>query len=148
MSTTIDPGTSPAGVPAPAEAPAPTPAPARRHRRIPPIAYGILVIAVFFGSIGIAYAGGVWQTSGQMGGGGQAGGDRPALQGDSATEVKGWMAIGDVAETFGIPLETVLAAFNLPADTDPATALKNLESDAFSVMALREWLAAEGHAAP
>ncbi len=148
MSTTIDHATTATGVPAPAEAPAPAPAPARRSRRIPPIAYGILVIAVFFGGIGIAYAGGLWQTSGQMGGGGQAGDGRPTLQGESATEVKGWMAIGDVAETFGVPLETVLAAFNLPADTDPATALKNLESDAFSVVALREWLAAEGVAAP
>ncbi len=167
MSTTIDPaadatgGASPAGDPVPvsaaADAPAPVggaaarvPTPAQPRRRIPPMVYGILVVAVFFGGIGIAYAGGAWQTSGRMGGqtGGETGGEsRPTLQGMSATEVKGWMLIGDVAETFGVPYEDLLAAFELPADTAPGTALKELESELFSVMALREWLVAEGYAA-
>jgi hypothetical protein len=113
------------------------------RRRIPPVAYGVLVIAVFLGVVGLGWAGGVWQTSG-----GSMGGGRPALVGVSAMEVKGWMAIGDVATTFGVPLEDVLAAFALPADTSPTTALKDLESDLFSVPALREWLAAGGYAAP
>jgi hypothetical protein len=41
-----------------------------------------------------------------------------------------------------VPLPEILAAFDLPADTPPATALKDLESDQFSVPALREWLGA------
>ena len=121
----------------------PVPVTPARHRRIPPVAFGILVVAVFFGGIGVAYAGGAWQTTGRTTGDG-----RPALQGQSVTEVKGWVAVGDVAETFGVPLGELLAAFGLPADTDPATPLKDLESDAFSVMALREWLAAGADAAP
>jgi hypothetical protein len=51
------------------------------------------------------------------------------------------MAIGDVAEAAGVDLDEILAAFDLPADTPPATELKELESDAFSVSALRTWLA-------
>lgn len=121
---------------------APT-APVRRRRRIAPAAFGILVVAVFFSVIGIAYVGGAWQTTGRM-----AGEGRPALQGVSAMEVKGWMTVGEVADTFGVPLDDLLAAFDLPPATDPATALKDLESDVFSVRALRDWLAAEGYAAP
>jgi hypothetical protein len=132
MSSTID-TTTPS---------APT-APLRRHRRIPPVTYGILVVATFFGIIGLAYAGGAWQTTGRTTGEG-----RPTLQGVSAMEVKGWMAIGDVADTFGVPLEDVVAAFDLPPATAPQTPLKELESDQFSVPALREWLASEGYATP
>jgi hypothetical protein len=128
---------------APASPEAPVPA-GRRRRSIPPVAFGLLVVVVFFGGIGIAYAGGAWQTTGgSMGGSG-----RPTLQGASSTEVKGWMQVGDVADAFGVPLADVLAAFDLPADTDRTTALKDLESDVFSVPALRAWLAAEGTAAP
>ena len=114
-----------------------------RRSRIPPMAYGVLVVAVFFGGIGIAYAGGAWQTTGRPVGDG-----RPALQGQAVTEVKGWMAVGDVADAFGVPLEALLVAFDLPADTSPATALKDLESDRFTVMALREWLAEAGPSSP
>jgi hypothetical protein len=65
-----------------------------------------------------------------------------APQGESVTEIKGWMAIGDVASAWNVPLPEILAAFDLPAGTPPATALKDLESDLFSVPALRDWLAA------
>lgn len=136
MSTSID-------TPIPAAPAAPAPATPARRRRFAPVAFGILVIAVFFGGIGIAYAGGAWQTTGQTTVDG-----RPSLQGESATEVKGWMPVGDVAQIFGVPLDVLLAAFELPAETNPATALKDLESDLFSVSALREWLDAEGYAAP
>ena len=58
------------------------------------------------------------------------------------------MAIGDVAAAWNVPLPEILAAFDLPADTTPATALKDLESDLFSVSALRDWLAARGGSTP
>lgn len=111
---------------------------ARPRRRIPPVAYGLLVIAVFAGVIGIGMASGTFQTTGRT----TAGGERVAPQGDTVTEIKGWMAIGDVASAWNVPLPEILAAFSLPADTPPATALKDLESDLFSVSALRDWLAA------
>ena len=114
------------------------------RRRIPPVAYGLLVIAVFAGVIGIGVASGTFQTSGRT----TAGGERVAPQGESVTEIKGWMAIGDVADAWSVALPEILTAFGLPADTAPATALKDLESDLFSVTALRDWLEARGVDAP
>ena len=111
-----------------------------RHRRIPSLAYGVLVVAVFAGVIGLGIASGTLQTSGQT----TAGGERVAPQGETATEIKGWMTIGDVATAWSVPLPEMLAEFDLPADTAPSTALKDLESDRFSVLALRDWLAARG----
>ena len=114
------------------------------RRRIPPFAYGILVIAVFAGVVGIGMASGTFQTSGRT----TAGGERVAPQGDSVAEIKGWMAVGDVAAAWSVPVPDILAAFDLPADTPPATALKDLESDLFSVTALRDWLEARGGTTP
>ena len=69
-------------------------------------------------------------------------------QGESVAEVKGWMTIGDVAAAWETPLPELLAAFDLPAGTEPSTALKDLESDLFSVPALRDWLEARDADAP
>ncbi len=123
---------------------APTPAPAVTRRRIPPLAYGILVIAVFAGVIGMGMASGTFQTSGRT----AAGGEQVAPQGETTTEIKGWMALGDVATAWKVPLPEILAAFALPADTPASTALKDLESDLFSVTALRDWLDARATRAP
>jgi hypothetical protein len=117
---------------------------AAARRGIPPFAYGLVVIAVFAGVIGIGMASGTFQTSGRT----TSGGERIAPQGESVGEIKGWMAIGDVATAWNVPLPQVLAAFELPADTPPATALKELESDQFSVTALRDWLEVRGAEAP
>jgi hypothetical protein len=56
-------------------------------------------------------------------------------------EARGWMTIAQVAEANGIETTEILAALGLPGDTDPATALRDLESATFSVAALRAWLA-------
>lgn len=112
------------------------PAPTRRGRHLPVAAYGVLVVTVFAGVIGASALAGVWQTSGRT----TAGGQPSSLQGASTTEIKGWMKVGDVATAFNVPLADILAAFELPADTPPDTALKDLESDLFSVTALRDWI--------
>jgi hypothetical protein len=117
---------------------------ATSRRRIPPFAYGLLVVAVFASVIGIGMASGTFQTSGKT----MAGGERVAPQGETVTEIKGWMAIGDVADAWAVPLPELLTAFELPADTAPSTALKDLESDLFSVTALRAWLEAREPVAP
>jgi hypothetical protein len=114
------------------------------RRRIPPIAYGLFVVAVFAGVIGIGMASGTFQTTGKT----TAGGERVAPQGETVSEIKGWMAIGDVADAWSVPLPELLAAFELPADTAPSTALKDLESDLFSVSGLREWVEARDGATP
>ncbi len=114
------------------------------RRRIPPVAYGVMVIAAFAGVIAIGAVSGTFQTSGRT----AAGGGQVAPQGETVTEIKGWMAIGDVAAAWSVPLPEVLATFNLPPATAPSTALKDLESDLFSVMALRDWLEAREGATP
>ena len=119
-------------------------APAAGRRRIPPVAFGALVVAVFAGVIGLGMASGTFQTTGRT----TAGGERVAPQGETSSEVKGWMSVGDVATAWGVPLPDLLAAFALPVDTPPATALKDLESDLFSVTALRDWLETRSAAAP
>ncbi len=150
--------------------------------RIKPMAFGILTIALFAGTVGITMAAGAWQSTGRTAAGAGAGGGGSAATGQgtgagggatpgSASgaaggadrvggttssggtgtagsavigDIKGWMTIGDVATTAGVSLPEILAAFALPADTPPTTAVKDLESDVFSVTALRTWLAARG----
>ena len=58
-------------------------------------------------------ASGTFQTTGRT----TAGGERVAPQGASVSEIKGWMAIGDVATAWDVPLTEILVAFDLPADT-------------------------------
>jgi hypothetical protein len=123
-----------------------TPAPqaVQRRHRIPPVAYGLLVVAVFAGVISIGMASGSFQTTGRT----TSGGGRVEPQGESVAEIKGWMAIGDVADAWSVPLPELLAAFELSPDTAPSTPLKDLESDLFSVQGLRDWLAARDAGAP
>lgn len=121
-----------------------TPAGTASRRRIPTLAYGVLVVAIFAGTIGIGMATGTFQTSGRTTGGG----DQVVPLGETATEIKGWMTIGDIATAWNVPLAEVLTAFALPADTPPSTQVKELESDVFSVTALRDWLTARATSAP
>ncbi len=112
------------------------PLPVRRGRHLPTALYGALVVTVFAGIVGLSAAAGVWQTSGRT----TAGGASVTLQGTSTTEIKGWMTVGDVADAFGVPLPDLLAAFGLDPATPSSTAVKDLESDLFSVVALRDWI--------
>jgi hypothetical protein len=126
--------------------------------RVNPILFGALAIVLFAGTLGTAMAVGAWQSTGRQGGGSGAGGGAASgsgggttsgsgssAEGSAATgDIKGWMAIGDVAVAAGVALPEVLAAFALPADTAPTTAVKDLESDIFSVPALRAWVASRG----
>lgn len=118
--------------------------PVRQGRHLSAGLYGLLVVVVFGGVIGLGALSGTWQTSGRT----TAGGERVAPAGESVTEIKGWMAVGEVATAFNVPLPELLAAYALPPDTDPATALKDLESDLFSVTALRDWLEARSAGTP
>jgi hypothetical protein len=106
------------------------------HLKLP--LFGVLVLAVFLGTVGVAAATGAWATTGRTEGGD---GRVELAAGADPGEVKGWMTVGDVADAFGVPLADILEAFDLPADTAPSTPVKDLESDAFSVPALRAWLA-------
>ncbi len=104
--------------------------------KINPFAYGVIVLTVFLGIIFGFQSTGIWSTSGKVDSSGQA------IQPSAAdvNTIKGWMTLEQVSTTFNTPVAEILSAFNLPADTPPSTALKDLESDTFDVTALRTWL--------
>ncbi len=116
--------------------------------RIKPAFYGILIVGIFAGTVAVAAAAGAWQTTGRTTTGtGGGSGSGAALTGQTTSEIKGWMTIGDVAAAWSIPLPEILSAFDLPPATPPTAALKDLESDLFSVTNLRDWLDARAHGA-
>jgi hypothetical protein len=135
--------------------------------RIRPALFGVVVVLVFLAPVVVANATGTWALTGRpaagegAGGGGGAGeggegGEGAGMSGGQGNgggqgsgvvapgEARGWMTLAQVAEANAIPVEEILAAFDLPTTTDPATELRDLESDAFSVAALRAWLAERG----
>jgi len=139
--------------------------------RIRPALFGVFVVLVFLAPVVVANAAGTWALTGRPaagdgagggggegaggGGGGEGsgnggegeGGGMGGGQGSGVVapgDARGWMTLAQVSEANAIPVEEILAAFDLPAATDPATQLRDLESAAFSVAALRAWLAERG----
>jgi hypothetical protein len=135
--------------------------------------FGVMVVLLFLAPVVMASATGSWSLTGRPaagegpgGGGGEGGGGGGGGSGNggegggmgggqgngggqgsgvvAAGEARGWMTLAQVSEANAIPVEEILAAFDLPTTTDPATELRDLESDAFSVAALRAWLAERG----
>jgi hypothetical protein len=104
--------------------------------KVKPIVFGVLILALFFGVLGGAKAAGVWSVSGKL----AASGEKVAPTGASVDEIKGWMTLGDVTKAYNVPLADIVAAFELPADTPESAQLKTLESEKFSVTALRTWI--------
>jgi hypothetical protein len=82
----------------------------------------LVVVVALLGSVWVAKAAGLWQTSGR---------DQVLLdesgQADPAG-IKGWMTLQDVADTYGLPLEAVYALIGAGAEIPADTALKDLES--------------------
>jgi hypothetical protein len=104
--------------------------------RVNPFIYGALILVLFFGVIGGAKATGVWSVSGKL----TSTGEKVLPTGTNVDEIKGWMTLNDVSTAYAVPVTEILAAFDLPADTPGSAQLKTLESDAFSVTNLRDWL--------
>jgi len=104
--------------------------------KINPFVYGLIVLLVFLGTIFAFQQAGVWSTSGKVDGAGQQ--IQPS-SGDVNT-IKGWMTLEQVSTEFNVPVPDILVAFDLPADTPASMAIKDLESDTFSVSGLRIWL--------
>lgn len=107
--------------------------------RINPLIFGVLVIAIFMGTILGFQAAGIWSVSGKVTADGEA------IQPEAAdlNTIKGWMTFDQIVMTYNVPLADLLAQFQLPNDTPGTTAIKDLETDLFSVTNLRIWL--QGH---
>jgi hypothetical protein len=104
--------------------------------RINPMVYGVLVLIVFIGIILGFQAAGVWSVTGKI----SSSGDQvQPVTGDVDT-IKGWMTLEQISTTYNVPTADILKQFELPVDTAPTTAIKDLETDLFSVTNLRTWL--------
>lgn len=112
--------------------------------RINPLIYGGLVLAVFFSVILGFQAAGAWSVSGMV----TANGEAVQPSADNIDSIKGWMTLEQVTHTFNVPLAELLKQFELPANTPPTTALKDLESPLFSVTNLKSWLQEREQATP
>jgi len=104
--------------------------------RIHPMIYGGLVVLVFFGIIFGFQAAGVWSVSGKIDATGKA--IQPSA--NDVETIKGWMTLEQITSVYQVSLQDLLATFDLPADTAPDTAIKDLESDTFDTTLLKEWL--------
>lgn len=104
--------------------------------KINPFVYGALVLAMFLGIITGSQFVGIWSVSGKI----TSTGEQVQPSAADINSIKGWMTLEQVTTTFQVPLPELLVAFDLPADTPPTTALKDLESEIFSVTSLRTWL--------
>jgi hypothetical protein len=101
--------------------------------------YGVMVLVIFMGVIIGAQLLGVWNTSGKV----DSSGNPVTVTGKDPAEIKGWMVLQDIATAYNVPVEEIYAAFKLPADTPPNTAIKDLEGkgENFSTTNLKTWLA-------
>jgi hypothetical protein len=136
--------------------------------KVRPALFGVLVVIVFLAPVVVASATGTWALTGRPaagaapGGGGNGGGLGDGSGGTSGEgsgsgqgrgqgrgavapgDARGWMTIAQVSDANAIPVAAILAAFDLPASTDPSTELRDLETKTFSVAALRAWLVERG----
>lgn len=142
--------------------------------RIRPALFGVFVVLAFLAPVVVANASGAWALTGRPAagdgvggeggsgggqgdgnGGGSEGGENGAGAGGgngggpgsgavAPGDARGWMTLAQVSQANAIPVAEIIAAFDLPAATDPSTALRDLESATFSVAALRAWLAERG----
>ena len=105
--------------------------------RLNPFIFGLLVVGIFFGTIFGFQAAGTWSVSGKVDSSGKS--IQPSA--DDVSTIKGWMTLDQIITTYGVTLEEIVQAFNLPSNTSAATAIKDLESDTFDVTLLGDWLA-------
>jgi len=104
--------------------------------RIKPVIYGVLVLGVFLGTIFIFQRAGIWSVSGKI----TTDGQQAQPSATDLNTIKGWMTLEQISNTYHIPLVDILTQFNLPLETAPSTAIKDLETDLFSITNLRLWL--------
>jgi len=104
--------------------------------RINPFIFGFFVLVVFLGTILGFQSAGIWSISGKV----SASGETVQPIASDLNSIKGWMTLEQISSAFSVPVPDILAQFELPADTAPETAIKDLETEVFSVTNLRTWL--------
>jgi hypothetical protein len=98
----------------------------------------VFVVVALLGSVWVAKAAGLWQTSGR----GQI---LLGADGDpDPAGIKGWMTLAELSETYGVPLDTLYIMIGAESSVPPETAMKDLEKlvPGMEVWAVREGVAA------
>jgi hypothetical protein len=108
--------------------------PIRVNRYLVPV----FVVVALLGSVWVAKAAGLWQTSGR----GQI-----LLDADGHPDpagIKGWMTLADLSETYGVPLDALYVMLGAESSVPPEAAMKELEKlvPGMEVWAVREGVAA------
>ena len=104
--------------------------------RINPFIFGVFVLVIFLGTILGFQAAGIWSISGKV----SASGEAVQPEASDVESIKGWMTLEQISTTYNVSVPEILEQFELPTDTAPSTAIKDLETEAFSVTNLRTWL--------
>lgn len=102
--------------------PAPRTLELRSGRRVwPPLAFGLVALALYVGVIVGSQAAGVWRA-------------RPLsmaeITGEGSTldpaNIRGFMTFEQIEQAYGVPVADLLRELSLPADTDPKTEIRNV----------------------
>ena len=105
-------------------------------KKINKTVFAASLIILFFGMIGASMAFGIWQSvpsTNLKDGNGQI----------NVENIKGWMTLGNISESTGIPLQVLCKDFNFPMNIDPNTPLKEISSKYninFDTESLREYI--------
>ncbi|MDP2750208.1 MAG: 4Fe-4S binding protein [Nanoarchaeota archaeon] len=104
------------------------------NKKISPLTYAILILALIFSVILVAKLIGVWQSI-------------PDIKADTAGNlnpdyIKGWMTLEQISKESKIPLETIIKDLNLPKDLPAETAIKDIKNYApgFETEIIRTYL--------
>jgi NapH/MauN family ferredoxin-type protein len=96
----------------------------------------IALLGLFFGIIAVSIATGIWQSAPStdlLDNNGQV----------NVDNIKGWMTLGEVSESVGIPLLVLCRDFNFPMNIDPTIPLKDIAARynmTFETEILREYV--------
>lgn len=106
--------------------------------RVNPYLYGALAVVILVGVVSAAQSAGFWSADNKY----TSSGEKVAADPSNVDTIRGWMTLGDISETYGVPPQEIVAAFNLPPDTPPTATLKSLreEHKEFGIDDLRSWL--------
>jgi hypothetical protein len=81
----------------------------------------VLVVVTLLGSVWVAKAAGIWQTSGR----GQILLDESGRPDPAG--IKGWMTLATISETYGVPLDVLYVMIGAGPEVSPETEIKELE---------------------
>jgi len=101
--------------------------------------YGILILSILLGGIGLAQSAGIWSVSGKV----TSDGSKIAVTGKDVNEIKGWMTLEEVINGYGLDQEEIYQTFNLSTDLAVSTALKDIAAqtdEALSPTIIREFI--------